>query len=572
MTIPQTSCALRAAVVAALALVAVLAQADTALAHAALVSTSPGDRAMVEAAPSNFALTFSEPVSPLTLTLVRPDGSPLPLATFAVRDRTVEIDAPEGLGRGTHVLSWRVVSEDGHPVGGSVGFSIGETSAAPAIPDPVDAVVRAGVWLAKVALYLGLFVGVGGVFALRVLMPGLSRGGAAIAAVLAAGAVGATASVPLQGLDGLGAPLERIAEPLVWSTGFGTSYGRTVVAALIAFVLAALGLLVRRRVANLAAVAALAAGGTALALSGHASAAAPQWLMRPAVFLHAATVAVWVGALIPLGLALRSGDAAAVPALTRFSRLVPAAVAVLVAAGAVLAVVQVEHPRALVETAYGRVFLVKLALLAILFALVAVNRWRLTLPSQAGEPTATRRLVRSIGIETLVVLLILGTVATWRFTPPPRALAAAVAQPASLRIHTAKAMADVTVTPGRAGPVDVGAYLMTGDFGPLAAKEVTFVFSNPAAGIEPFKRPAESPGDGTWRVAGVVLPFPGTWTLRIDVLITDFDLVRLDGEIAIRPYHRRLNRCSERSSHSPPPQWSPRQRRRSRTTRQTSAI
>jgi copper transport protein len=64
---------------------------------------------------------------------------------------------------------------------------------------------------------------------------------------------------------------------------------------------------------------------------------------------------------------------------------------------------------------------------------------------------------------------------------------------------------------------------------------VTFVFSNPAAAIEPFRRRAEISDDGPWRADGVVLPLPGKWTVRIDVLITDFEIARLEGEISIKP-------------------------------------
>jgi len=39
----------------------------------------------------------------------------------------------------------------------------------------------------------------------------------------------------------------------------------------------------------------LLVAGTALAPSGHASAAAPQRLARPMVFLHTTTIAVWIG-------------------------------------------------------------------------------------------------------------------------------------------------------------------------------------------------------------------------------------------------------------------------------------
>jgi copper transport protein len=520
----------------ALALLAWMLHVGSAGAHASLNATQPIDGAVLQSPPATYVLTFSEPVSPLSLRLVRPDGSALELDKFRVRDRAVEITAPSHLGTGTHVLSWRVVSEDGHPVGGSVVFSIGTVSAqAPLAQDSVDWSVRGGLWLAKVALYVGLFVGVGGVFARCLLMPQVEAGSRVVAAALAVGAVGAVISLGFQGLDALDVRVYRIADPLIWKTGMGTTYGRTVILTLAALALAGLSLMQKGNFARVYAALALAMAALAPAVSGHASAAAPQWLMRPAVFLHAGSIAVWIGALAPLGLALRNGEPGALPALARFSRFIPAVVAVLVAAGIVLAIVQVEHPRALVETAYGQVLLTKLALLVGLFALASVNRWTLTASVEAGDPAAARRLVRSIATELLLALLVFGAGAAWRFTPPPRALAIAALAPATTHIHTAKAMADVTVAPGHVGSVDVSAVIMTGDFGPLDAKEVTFVFSNPAAGVEPFKRRAEKPGDGTWRAAGVLLPLPGEWKVRVDVLINDFEIARLEGSIAVRP-------------------------------------
>lgn len=62
---------------------------------------------------------------------------------------------------------------------------------------------------------------------------------------------------------------------------------------------------------------------------------------------------------------------------------------------------------------------------------------------------------------------------------------------------------------------------------PLDAREVTFIFSNPDAAIEPFRRMVKKPGDGTWRADGIVLPLPGEWTVRVNVLISDFD-IRMD--------------------------------------------
>jgi copper transport protein len=91
------------------------------------------------------------------------------------------------------------------------------------------------------------------------------------------------------------------------------------------------------------------------------------------------------------------------------------------------------------------------------------------------------------------------------------------------------------VTPGHAGPVSVSIALLTGDFGPLDAKEVTLTIANPAAGIEPIKRPATRLGDGTWRVDNLVIPVPGRWDVEVAILISDFDLVRIRETIDIRP-------------------------------------
>ena len=520
---------------AAIVLLAAIAAPGQAFAHAALVTTEPTDGAVLAQSPAQFSLTFSEPVSPLMLTLVRPDGTPVPLTSFRLNGQTLDIDNPQRLGSGTHVLSWRVISADGHPVGGSVLFSIGAPSAAPAVSEAVDRGLRSAIWIGKVFLYVGLFLGVGGAFAIAWLAKGGRSGQRFVIAAILCGLVAAPLSLGLQGLDALGAPFVRLAQPGVWQAGLGTSFGWTVLVALVALGLGLLSLVGPRGGAKLFAFAGLAGVGAALAASGHASAAEPQWLTRPMVFLHGAGIAFWAGALAPLGLAMRRKPAEAAPFLRRFSQAILPVVAVLAATGFVLAVIQVQAPAALLETAYGRLLLVKLALLLFLFTLAAINRWKLTGPAEAGETEVQRRLVRSIGIEMLIVLAIFGVAAGWRFTPPPRALAIAAAQPASVHIHTPKAMADLSITPGHVGPVAASIVIMTGDFGPLDAEQVTLVLSKPDAGIEPIKRAATKPGDGTWRVDDLVVPVPGRWTARLDILVSDFEMVKIEAPIDIRP-------------------------------------
>jgi len=527
---------MRTGLLAGLVLLATLLAAGEALAHASLIRSVPADGSLVAEAPSAFALTFSEPASPNALKLVRPDGTTVALDAFVLRDATVDIAAPPGLGEGSYVLSWRVVSEDGHPVGGSDLFSVGAPSAvaSAASATPVAWPVRGAIWFGRLVLYAGLFLGVGGVFFLSVAGSRSRPVRRFATGWIAAGLVAAPLSVGLQGLDALGLPLGDFSRAIVWEAGFATSLGTLAGLAMAALLVAPAALATRGAVARILSLSGLALVGLALASSGHAGAAPPQWLTRPAVFLHGVGIAFWVGALFPLAVALASPGAEASRSLRRFSRLAPGFVLVLIVSGGVLALVQVGSIAALWETAYGWVLLAKLALLAPLFALAAFNRFWLTRPAGEGDAAALARLRRSILAEIVLVALVLAVAGLWRFTPPPRVLAEAAAAPAWMHVHSGNAMADLEITPGRVGVARASIVLMNGEMAPLDAQEVTLVLSNPDAGIEPIRRRAEKPGDGIWRVDDLTLPVAGKWQARIDILVSDFELVKLENTIQIR--------------------------------------
>ncbi|MBN8998878.1 MAG: copper resistance protein CopC, partial [Rhizobiales bacterium] len=217
-----------------------LGSAGPAHAHAALVAVEPADGAVVARAPATFALTFSEPTSPLVLKLVRPDGTGTVLDRFTLRDSTLDIAAPGDLGPGTYVLSWRVVSEDGHPVGGSAVFSIGSPSlrdgAAP--QEAADWPLLAAIWAARTVLYAGLFIGIGGVFFQSWIGDRNRFVASVLAATLVAGFVAAVLSVGLLGLDGLDLPLGSILTRPPWQTGAATRFGLTAVIAAAALAVA----------------------------------------------------------------------------------------------------------------------------------------------------------------------------------------------------------------------------------------------------------------------------------------------------------------------------------------------
>jgi copper transport protein len=508
-------------------------------AHASLVAAEPADGTVLATAPKTVRLRFNEPVTPAVISLIDASGKIRDDLAVQAVDQIVTLTLPETLPHGTQIVSYRIISADGHPVAGSLVFSIGEvTGAAPA--QAADGARAVLIWLARVGVYLGLFVGVGGVFFASWIGQGAACATSAMVGALRTGLASAVASLGLQGLDLLNLPLAGIVTLAAWTSALATSLGTSLLIAIAAMAVAYFAL--RSSTTTLPRVLTLAAMvgvGLALAATGHAATAPPQWLTRPSLFLHGIGVAYWVGALAPLA-AMVGRRADTLPSvLHRFSTLALPVVGVLVLTGLGLSVIQLESFGALVETGYGILLSIKLALVVLLLALAALNRFYLT-PAIAADAGHARALRRSIVLECVLVVGILAVVAGWRFTSPPRAQvaaqASAVVTPLAIHIHTEQAMFQVLVSPGKVGGNSFVLQLMNGDASPLAAKEVTLVLSLPERGIEPLERAATLGADGYWHVGDVPLPYPGHWHIRIEALVTDFKKVTLEDELDVPPH------------------------------------
>jgi len=116
-------------------------------------------------------------------------------------------------------------------------------------------------------------------------------------------------------------------------------------------------------------------------------------------------------------------------------------------------------------TNYDLVLCAKLVAVLGLIALAAVNRYALTPRIVARDGIAARRLVRSISVELLFVVVVLGLVATWRFTPPPRSLIAVAEAPVHIHIHGDQAMADLTIELAGVAGRRITVTVLDGQFG-----------------------------------------------------------------------------------------------------------
>jgi putative copper resistance protein D len=167
--------------------------------------------------------------------------------------------------------------------------------------------------------------------------------------------------------------------------------------------------------------------------SSHAAAVTPDTARALAIdVIHLLGTAVWVGGLVPLALLLRAAsreagaDARPYAVLTarRFSRVALGTVIVLALSGLFNALVQVESMAGLMGTPHGRLLLAKLAILAPILVLAAVNRRHL-LPALA-PPDATvargtmRRLAAFVGLEAALAVGIIGIVAAMMLVIPAR--------------------------------------------------------------------------------------------------------------------------------------------------------
>jgi copper transport protein len=527
-----------AAGIAAVALLLGALSATPVRAHAALIGSDPADGSLLARVPGVIVLTFNEPVTPIAFRLLDSRGESTDLTAAArVNGNAVVIGPPRAsIAAGTSALTWRVVSADGHPVSGTLVFSVGHVSAGSATADASDPAVAFALWLARLLLYCGLFAGAGGSFFLAWLAghqhrtPALDR---VLLLLIATGLVAAVVSLGLHGLDVLGAPLPALLTPAPWAASVATSYGLSIALALVTLLGAAFPVLPgRESLDKPVSGAALLGVGATLAVSGHAV-DTPQNLAWFAVLVHGVAVAFWVGALVPLAMILRSKKPLATQVLRRFARTVPYAIASLVGAGTLLALAELTAISDLWTTGYGLILSAKLAVVAVLLALALANRAWLTPAIGAGKPQARAWMVRAIRGEVALVVAVFALVAAWRLVPPPQAVVEGAPRPAFAHIMQSSTMANLTITPGSPGPVGVSILLLDDQGRPLAPLEVRLSLANPAMGIEPIVRMARQIGDGVFEVTGLLLPVGGTWEAKVTAVVSDFSQVELSGPIAI---------------------------------------
>ena len=547
---PLSAIARRITLLAALAALFSLLLASPAAAHAELVDTTPANGAKLTRPPTEIQMTFTESVNLVDdgIRLVDHVGAAVPTPEPTVDGQTITWPMPADLPEGPYVVTWRVVSADGHPISGAFSFGVG--TAASALPgsstgaataDTASGTVAARtaapwpVVAVRIAGYVAfaLFAGVAAFVLLcapetrkdrRLQL--LVRGG------LLGGAVSTIVALLVQGPYVAGVPMTRAFDTRLLQETLATPSGSAMVWRLALY--AALGVVawhLPRIVTGLASwfvPAGIAAAAVTIAAAGHAAASGPIGLGIDA--LHALTAGLWVGGLAAVATLGRSVEPRA---LQQFSTLAMASVLVLVGTGTLNSLRHLTAVEELWQTRYGLTLTIKLFLVAATLAAAAVSRRRLR---QHRVPLRSVRIEAALTVAVLFVTALLSMTA-----PPPQAQAPATshaghdAGPVSDAIQMSlgdEGDAELVVSPA----TTTGSHLhlvLTGDNGQrLSATRVTLKVANSERNIAPI--PVRmSNRDGVW-VASYRFPFPGTWKAIFTVDGVGPSAVVTSGEIAIR--------------------------------------
>jgi len=398
-----------------------VAVAPAASAHATLLFTSPAADSAVPGAPKAITLTFSQSVTlegtPVTLAGAGDRKIALGPARESGGRSVVTVPVTGRLPRGVYTVTWQVISADGDLVGSQFRFAVGPAPAslgsAPAAAQPSVP----GQWPTAVlrwALLAGLAAALGGLAGRA--LPGLYRGRRPPVPLpppwaLRGSLLGAAASAGLGALilggGSLAAGLAHPSVPSLLSGGPGVitavEFGSFLIAAV----------LLRLRRPAWAVVPLLAVVG-AEGLRAHPESVAPVGGAL-LTWAHLLAAALWTGMLLYVvraAVAWRA-DPAAVRGLVRlYARAAAWLFAIVVATGVVSALLLVQPLSDLLTTGYGRVLIVKAALVAAAAALALAGRlWLRRRPEPGAGPALATRLEPAALFAVLAVTALLSTFA-----------------------------------------------------------------------------------------------------------------------------------------------------------------
>ncbi|GAB4087319.1 hypothetical protein GCM10028784_39490 [Myceligenerans cantabricum] len=434
------------------ALVLALWCAPDAFAHTKLDSSEPAAGSTSDSPVQEVALRFTLPVTPLGdgIVIDGPGGA-VAAEVVAAENGLVLVATPsDALTDGDYTVSWTAAAQDGHPLEGIFGFTVASAAPGPTEPsedadalsggdssagtgtttgpsdtdddagsgshaDMLDmdhdttsanetaaAVVEVVARLGRAAALWGWLVAAGGLAFVGLVLRGRDQDdvpevlrvvrwtGALILAGLVVQVVAGSVLVAQGDIAAAASPSaigDSLPGPTRWALGFQAGGAAAITAGawrtLWGSWLAILGSMM---------------AGIGHLLDGHSNNVEPRWLVVTADLTHLAAAATWVGGVVVMAILLRSRrrngrrlDAALMGA--RFSVVGAVSIALVGAAGMLLAGSIIDRPAQLWESSWGLFLLAKVAVVTVVGIIGAYNHFGV-IPKLVARRRVTLRHAR----------------------------------------------------------------------------------------------------------------------------------------------------------------------------------
>jgi copper transport protein len=554
-----------AVLLAAVAAVLVLG-ATPAFAHASLQGTDPpsGTEFPANKPPRGITITLNEsvniPANAIQVLDRNGDAVKIGKAQFGEDGRHVVATLPD-LPKGTYVVSWRVVSDDAHPVQGAFTFGVGEAAGAVTAGAGTQSSRALGVGFGVVRFlaYLSSLVLIGGIAFVLWSWRGAARRRDVRMVLWVATVVmflTALAGIAFQGAyangRSFGDLLERSAIDDVLGTRFGAALrDRALLALVIVPILFTLAREIPQWARFVRDVVFVAVGvGVALtfAYAGHGATGRLTYVALPADTVHILAAAVWFGGLAVLAVALRDPGQpqGAARATDRFAVIALPAIAVVVISGMVQAWRQIETWPALWQTSYSRMLIVKSLLVGAIVVVASASRdilRRHVVPAvrnvvgvsaawAEAPPDDVRRLRDAVWVEVALAVVVVAITAGLVNTEPAREAFAATPRTVTATVPGDEVTFNVVAQPAVPGQNFLSIAVRTPDGKPVPLTSLTATMALPGQ-VAPIPLTLAPTKDKTRYIASIEIPFAGTWILTMRAFRTDVEEFAANAEIRI---------------------------------------
>ena len=537
-----------------IAATSIVLMSGPASAHAALESSTPSDGARVPQAPAAIDLAFSEKVTvdPGAIRVTNTSGERVDKADARTTTNGTHIGVSlKDLSPGTYVVSWRAVSDDSHPVSGTITFDVGT------LPSSKDAALTAaasgpglGNWpragdAVRMVMYICLLIAAGWCIfritanrAQSIHDPGPGTRIFLVLSTVGIVASGATLIVQAALISGTGWDALSDGHSLGDAAGSGVGWGILLAAEGTAALVVAWKF-VAQQWARAVGVVGAAVLCYSFAVVGHSVSSSPKPLYMALVAVHAGAAAVWFGGGVGLVTALRQhhktpnieadtdvsdgGDETDLEPdpntriaslVASYSAMATGAIVILGIAGITMGWNEVRSWSNMTSTSYGKALIVKVVLVGLAALFGIRNHFVLVPKIRRGVSKLTKTLAVAMAIE--LVCLTGAAAATGVLVNLVPAKTAAKPAVFSTTVSFGAQRVNIVISPPAVGTGVIHLYVLDTAGRPIASvDDVSLEFALPSAQIGGITRKPSIAGPGHYQLNTLPFTQPGAWLVTV---------------------------------------------------------